>query len=100
MRNSASNAPALSSDRTMLRGRGAAAATARCPLSANAWDRPQVPLGASDIPLRRDVAELLLHLGGLVNNIPADVLVTMGCNFVIAVSVTGPIPTAMRHAGN
>ena len=26
--------------------------------------------------------------GGLVNNIPADVLVTMGCNFVIAVSVT------------
>jgi predicted acylesterase/phospholipase RssA len=26
--------------------------------------------------------------GGLVNNIPADVLVAMGCNFVIAVSVT------------
>ncbi|MFO0804373.1 MAG: patatin-like phospholipase family protein [Gemmataceae bacterium] len=26
--------------------------------------------------------------GGLVNNIPADVLVQMGCNFVIAVSVT------------
>src|SRR4029079_11524498 len=26
--------------------------------------------------------------GGLVNNIPADVLVSMGCNFVIAVSVT------------
>jgi predicted acylesterase/phospholipase RssA len=26
--------------------------------------------------------------GGLVNNIPADVLVEMGCNFVIAVSVT------------
>jgi predicted acylesterase/phospholipase RssA/CRP-like cAMP-binding protein len=26
--------------------------------------------------------------GGLVNNIPADVLVRMGCNFVIAVSVT------------
>ena len=26
--------------------------------------------------------------GGLVNNIPADVLVKMGCNFMIAVSVT------------
>jgi predicted acylesterase/phospholipase RssA len=26
--------------------------------------------------------------GGLVNNLPADVLVSMGCNFVIAVSVT------------
>lgn len=26
--------------------------------------------------------------GGLINNIPADVLVSMGCNFVIAVSVT------------
>jgi predicted acylesterase/phospholipase RssA len=26
--------------------------------------------------------------GGLENNIPADVLVSMGCNFVIAVSVT------------
>jgi NTE family protein len=26
--------------------------------------------------------------GGLVNNIPADVLVSMGCNFVIAVSVS------------
>jgi predicted acylesterase/phospholipase RssA len=26
--------------------------------------------------------------GGIVNNIPADVLVSMGCNFVIAVSVT------------
>jgi predicted acylesterase/phospholipase RssA/CRP-like cAMP-binding protein len=26
--------------------------------------------------------------GGLINNIPADVLVKMGCNFVIAVSVT------------
>ena len=26
--------------------------------------------------------------GGLVDNIPADVLVSMGCNFVIAVSVT------------
>jgi NTE family protein len=29
--------------------------------------------------------------GGLVNNIPANVLVSMGCNFVIAVSVTGKL---------
>jgi predicted acylesterase/phospholipase RssA len=29
--------------------------------------------------------------GGLVNNIPADVLVSMGCNFVIAVSVTAKV---------
>ena len=29
--------------------------------------------------------------GGLVNNIPADVLVAMGCNFVIAVSVTAKL---------
>ncbi len=31
--------------------------------------------------------------GGLVNNIPADVLVSMGCNFVIAVSVTARMET-------
>ncbi len=29
--------------------------------------------------------------GGLINNIPADVLVSKGCNFVIAVSVTAKI---------
>jgi predicted acylesterase/phospholipase RssA/CRP-like cAMP-binding protein len=29
--------------------------------------------------------------GGLINNIPADVLVSKGCNFVIAASVTGKI---------
>jgi predicted acylesterase/phospholipase RssA len=29
--------------------------------------------------------------GGLVDNIPADVLVSMGCNFVIAVSVTAKL---------
>lgn len=31
--------------------------------------------------------------GGLINNVPADVLVSRGCNFVIAVSVT----TKMQH---
>ena len=36
--------------------------------------------------------------GGLVNNIPADVLVSMGCNFVIAVSVTAKMETQfLRH---
>jgi NTE family protein len=32
--------------------------------------------------------------GGLVNNIPANVLVSMGCNFVIAVSVTAKMEAA------
>ena len=36
--------------------------------------------------------------GGLVNNIPADVLVRNGCNFVIAVSVTAQL--AADFAGN
>lgn len=31
--------------------------------------------------------------GGLINNIPADVLVAKGCNFVIAVSVTAKMET-------
>ena len=31
--------------------------------------------------------------GGLVNNIPADVLVSMGCNFVIAASVSAKLET-------
>jgi predicted acylesterase/phospholipase RssA/CRP-like cAMP-binding protein len=31
--------------------------------------------------------------GGLINNIPADVLVSKGCNFVIAVSVTAKMET-------
>src|SRR6185436_10712469 len=31
--------------------------------------------------------------GGLINNIPADVLVSMGCNFVIAVSVSAKLET-------
>jgi NTE family protein len=37
-------------------------------------------------PIRREGS--LLVDGGLVNNIPADILVDQGCNFVIAVSVT------------
>src|SRR5262249_31810663 len=32
--------------------------------------------------------------GGVVNNIPADVLVSRGCNFVIAVSVTAKMERA------
>jgi predicted acylesterase/phospholipase RssA/CRP-like cAMP-binding protein len=35
--------------------------------------------------------------GGLVNNIPADVLVSMGCNFVIAVSVTAKLESEFCH---
>ena len=37
-------------------------------------------------PIRREGA--LLVDGGLINNVPADVLVSKGCNFIIAVSVT------------
>jgi NTE family protein len=37
-------------------------------------------------PINRDGQALID--GGLINNIPADVLVNNGCNFVIAVSVT------------
>jgi len=40
-------------------------------------------------PIERD-GQVLVD-GGLVNNIPADVLVSNGCNFVIAVSVTAQL---------
>ena len=45
-----------------------------------------INLPVLSIPICRDRQALVD--GGLVNNIPADVLVSMGCNFVIAVSVT------------
>ena len=35
--------------------------------------------------------------GGLVNNVPADVLVNKGCNFVIAVSVTAKLEQEFAH---
>jgi predicted acylesterase/phospholipase RssA len=48
-----------------------------------------INLPVLSIPICRDGQALID--GGLVNNIPADVLVSMGCNFVIAVSVTAKI---------
>ena len=45
-----------------------------------------INLPVLSIPIIREGQALID--GGLVNNIPADVLVSMGCNFVIAVSVT------------
>jgi NTE family protein len=45
-----------------------------------------INLPVLSIPICRDGQALVD--GGLVNNIPADVLVAAGCNFVIAVSVT------------
>jgi NTE family protein len=45
-----------------------------------------INLPVLSIPIVREGQALID--GGLVNNIPADVLVSMGCNFVIAVSVT------------
>lgn len=41
------------------------------------------------VPICRDGQALVD--GGLVNNVPADVLVAAGCNFVIAVSVTAKL---------
>lgn len=64
-----------------------------------------INLPVLSLPIRREGKALVD--GGLVNNIPADVLVARGCNFVIAVSVTAKmehrfggmtpdVPTARR----
>jgi predicted acylesterase/phospholipase RssA len=67
-----------------------------------------INLPGISVPINRDGRSLID--GGLMNNVPADVLVSLGCNFVIAVSVTAKIknefarnkpdtPTdQMRHA--
>ncbi len=47
-------------------------------------------------PINRDGRALVD--GGIVNNVPADVLVSNGCNFVIAVSVTAKME--QEFAGN
>ena len=55
-----------------------------------------INLPVLSVPIVRDGQALID--GGLVNNIPADVLVSLGCNFVIAVSVTAKMETAiLRH---
>ena len=48
-----------------------------------------INLPVLSIPINRNGKALID--GGIVNNIPADVLVANGCNFVIAVSVTAGI---------
>ncbi len=48
-----------------------------------------INLPVLSVPIVRDGQALID--GGLVNNIPADVLVSMGCNFVIAISVTAKL---------
>src|SRR6478735_1010780 len=48
-----------------------------------------INLPVLSLPIVRDGQALID--GGLVNNIPADVLVSMGCTFVIAVSVTAKL---------
>jgi predicted acylesterase/phospholipase RssA len=50
-----------------------------------------INLPVLSIPIVRNGQALID--GGVVNNIPADVLVSMGCNFVIAVSVTAKMET-------
>jgi predicted acylesterase/phospholipase RssA len=51
-----------------------------------------INLPVLSVPIVREGQALID--GGLVNNIPADVLVARGCNFVIAVSVTAKMETA------
>ena len=50
-----------------------------------------INLPVLSVPIVRDGQALID--GGLVNNIPADVLVSMGCNFVIAASVSAKLET-------
>jgi predicted acylesterase/phospholipase RssA len=50
-----------------------------------------INLPVFSVPIVRDGKALID--GGLINNIPADVLVSKGCNFVIAVSVTAKMET-------
>ena len=64
-----------------------------------------INLPVLSVPIVREGQALID--GGLVNNIPADVLVSRGCNFVIAVSVTAKMekafgaitPETRTHAG-
>jgi predicted acylesterase/phospholipase RssA len=64
-----------------------------------------INLPVLSVPIVREGQALID--GGLVNNIPADVLVSRGCNFVIAVSVTARMekafceitPETRAHAG-
>ena len=51
-----------------------------------------INLPVLSVPIIREGQALID--GGLVNNIPADVLVSRGCNFVIAVSVTAKMEKA------
>lgn len=48
-----------------------------------------INLPVLSVPINRDGRSLVD--GGIVNNVPADVLVANGCNFVIAVSVTASL---------
>ena len=50
-----------------------------------------INLPVLSVPIVREGQALID--GGLVNNIPADVLVSMGCNFVIAASVSAKLET-------
>ncbi len=48
-----------------------------------------INLPVLSVPINRDGRALVD--GGIINNVPANVLVSQGCNFVIAVSVTAQI---------
>ncbi len=55
-----------------------------------------INLPGLSLPINREGRALVD--GGIVNNVPADVLVSKGCNFVIAVSVTAKME--QEFAGN
>ncbi len=54
-----------------------------------------INLPVLSLPIHRDGQALVD--GGLINNVPADVLVKKGCNFVIAVSVTAKMELEFAH---
>ncbi len=54
-----------------------------------------INLPVLSVPINRDGRALVD--GGIVNNVPADVLVANGCNFVIAVSVTASLEPNFAH---
>jgi predicted acylesterase/phospholipase RssA/CRP-like cAMP-binding protein len=56
-----------------------------------------INLPVLSVPICRDGQALID--GGLMNNIPADVLVSAGCNFVIAVSVTAKMERRFANIG-
>jgi len=54
-----------------------------------------INLPVLSVPINRDGKALVD--GGFINNVPADILISKGCNFIIAVSVTEEIEQAFAQ---